>query len=414
MAVVLSAADVESFRAEGFVVLRQAYCAERIESLLSAVRQFLPDPLPHTVRTTRQPALRCAALRCAATLLKSVGLAASQGQKVPAPPWRPCKIPSGFCELAGRGRGATLGSPHHWWRGPALALQLYIYIYIIFIIQVRHSLFNLLTVRCPFLKPGHQLPYDLQQLLLSLFSNLGAPASPMISDSSGAPVLQLGAAQAAGDDGYTQLWHRDFHPDQSKHVQDEGAWLQIRQAIHGKVIQMNAPLLPGDDVLQVLPGSHSRVPTADELAAVEASWRDPEHVLMPGAIDVRLEPGDVVYYDNTILHRGHNPAGRPRLTIHNAYWAAEVPTGSHDFGQEQTIEAILQEHGHKQTIPYRTKKYMLNYIEAARRQEKWHSERGKHPQTLQSRWWVDDGRGGATPSQWVNELILGEPYHSKL
>jgi hypothetical protein len=85
---------------------------------------------------------------------------------------------------------------------------------------------------------------------------------------------------SGGGAGYTQLWHRDFHPDQTKQAEVEADWLRVRCAMQGRVVQvgpasarpapvvrlarltlierwplmaqMNAPLLPGDDVLQVV------------------------------------------------------------------------------------------------------------------------------------------------------------------
>lgn len=75
--------------------------------------------------------------------------------------------------------------------------------------------------------------------------------------------------------------------------------------------QWNLPLY-ADDSLVVVPGSHVRVRTAAERAAPR---REPD---MPGQLVVRLEPGDVVFYDNNILHRGVYRADRERMSLHGS------------------------------------------------------------------------------------------------
>lgn len=301
MSRLLSLEDVESFRTDGFVVIRQAYSPERIDSLLAAVRRFLPSPLQQGSK-------------------KFVHLLADPAKFDPA-------FTAWLAEDAGPHLEALIEGG-----------------------DIRHSLFNLLT--------------------------------------------------AGGGEQYTQLWHRDFHPDQSKRSQDEAEWLHVRQALSRKIVQMNAPLLPGDDVLQVVPGSAARQATAAELAAAEQSWHDPMSVDMPGAIEVRLEPGDVVYYDNTILHRGHNPSGKARLTIHNAYWTAGLPTGSHDNGQQAEIAALLSQQSAR--LPRRAVKYLRGYLIAADLAEE------KIRGAKDSIWWVEDGRGGTVASPWVKEVLLGQ------
>ena len=70
---------------------------------------------------------------------------------------------------------------------------------------------------------------------------------------------------------------------------------------------MNAPLLPTDNILQIVPGSHTRESTAEEVAAAIASRSDPHGVEMPGAVTVKLEAGDAAYYDFTIWCRPPAP-----------------------------------------------------------------------------------------------------------
>lgn len=69
---------------------------------------------------------------------------------------------------------------------------------------------------------------------------------------------------------------------------------------------------PAVDSLVVVPGSHVRVRTAAERSAPP---REPD---MPGQLVVRLEPGDVVFYDNNILHRGVYRADKERMSLHGS------------------------------------------------------------------------------------------------
>ncbi|KAI1172086.1 phytanoyl-dioxygenase family protein [Nemania sp. FL0916] len=75
--------------------------------------------------------------------------------------------------------------------------------------------------------------------------------------------------------------------------------------------QWNLALFP-DDSLIVVPGSHIRVRTQAERAA------SPREAHMPNQLVVRLEPGDVVFYDNNILHRGVYRANKERMSLHGS------------------------------------------------------------------------------------------------
>ncbi|KAI0019157.1 phytanoyl-CoA dioxygenase family protein [Xylariomycetidae sp. FL0641] len=76
--------------------------------------------------------------------------------------------------------------------------------------------------------------------------------------------------------------------------------------------QWNLALYP-DASLVVVPGSHARVRTATERGA------DPSAPpALPGQLVVHLDPGDAVFYDNNILHRGVYAAGAPRASLHGS------------------------------------------------------------------------------------------------
>jgi hypothetical protein len=106
---------------------------------------------------------------------------------------------------------------------------------------------------------------------------------------------------------YRQHWHKDSH--NIGVVPGSSEELAVAQKVHGHTVQFNAPLIAGDSFLWVVPGSHLRASTAEELAvcaANRAAVTPPavmtgggitdvpdEQAPMPGGMAVRLEPGDV-------------------------------------------------------------------------------------------------------------------------
>lgn len=78
--------------------------------------------------------------------------------------------------------------------------------------------------------------------------------------------------------------------------------------------QYNIPLLP-DSSLHLIPSSHLRARTDTELSLLA---RDPHTDALPGWIPVALEPGDVVFYDNNLIHRGVYAADTERFTLHGS------------------------------------------------------------------------------------------------
>ncbi|KAL7622561.1 hypothetical protein AAE478_008068 [Parahypoxylon ruwenzoriense] len=110
-----------------------------------------------------------------------------------------------------------------------------------------------------------------------------------------------------GEHGFELRWHRDDIPS-SATPEEELARLQ-EPAWHA---QWNLTLCDGDESLIVVPGSHARARTDAERLA------DPFEPQMPGQLAVRLDAGDVVFYDNNILHRGRYDARRERLSLHGS------------------------------------------------------------------------------------------------
>ena len=77
-------------------------------------------------------------------------------------------------------------------------------------------------------------------------------------------------------------------------------------AFTGHGVQINAPLLPSDKFLQLVPASHLRPSTTVELAAgryAEELGLTPSlfwegRPWLPNGVTVELEPGDIVYYNS--------------------------------------------------------------------------------------------------------------------
>ncbi|KAI0419399.1 phytanoyl-dioxygenase family protein [Xylaria grammica] len=136
-------------------------------------------------------------------------------------------------------------------------------------------------------------------------------------------VLELYNMLVRPESDFELEWHRDDVP-RSATAEEEAAKLGV--ALDGESetngshvkpakrywnMQWNLPLYP-DDSLVVVPGSHLRVRTSAERAA------SPLEPNMPGQLVVHLEPGDVVFYDNNILHRGVYSADKERMSLHGS------------------------------------------------------------------------------------------------
>ncbi|KAI0641757.1 hypothetical protein C8Q79DRAFT_919086 [Trametes meyenii] len=105
-------------------------------------------------------------------------------------------------------------------------------------------------------------------------------------------------------------WHRDD-------VRENASEEEEREALsvwhHGT--QWNTALRT-DSCLYVVPGSH-KVPRTPEQRALSSTPDPPKDPLsMPGAIQVTLQLGETVFYNNNILHCAAYDANAPRITLH--------------------------------------------------------------------------------------------------
>lgn len=111
-------------------------------------------------------------------------------------------------------------------------------------------------------------------------------------------------------------WHRDdIRPDVTREEEER----QLKEkSPDGRQLhaQYNIALF-NDASLIVIPGSHRRVRTETER---NAAPYEPE---LPGQLVVELEPGDAVFYDSNILHRGSyngidTSTDLGRMTLHGS------------------------------------------------------------------------------------------------
>ncbi|KAF4220708.1 hypothetical protein CNMCM8980_001663 [Aspergillus fumigatiaffinis] len=136
-------------------------------------------------------------------------------------------------------------------------------------------------------------------------------------------------------------WHRDDIPE-TVSPEEEMRLLQAKSP-QGRQshAQYNLALCP-DSSLIVVPGSHRRVRTETERSA------GPYEPELPGQLVVELRPGDAVFYDSNILHRGEykaKPHGgeETRLTLHGSI-GLKVSASGDDADEKVRATAVLQ-HG---------------------------------------------------------------------
>jgi Phytanoyl-CoA dioxygenase (PhyH) len=177
------------------------------------------------------------------------------------------------------------------------------------------------------------------------------PYFPIAEQVLGTAVRYSLFGMLAGGDGkpYVQNWHRDLAPTEGE---NEVAVLERNYRVY---TQINGPLFP-DRYLTIVPGSHLRRTTAAEQDVLA---RDPTGE-MPGQLTVETEPGDVAFYYSNLLHRGYNPGGAMRWTMHHAFVNAAAPVAAHERGQERWIG----EPGYLDTLPPALRLAMQRYLDA--------------------------------------------------
>lgn len=119
-------------------------------------------------------------------------------------------------------------------------------------------------------------------------------------------IMELFNMLVRPDKDFELRWHRDDIPAEAM-PQEE----MERLGKHAYHAQYNFALWE-DDSLIVVPGSHRRARTDVERDA------DPFAKSLPGQLIVKLQPGDIVFYNNNILHRGVYSSSKERMTLHGS------------------------------------------------------------------------------------------------
>lgn len=119
-------------------------------------------------------------------------------------------------------------------------------------------------------------------------------------------VMELFNMLVRPDKDFELRWHRDDIPAEA--LPEEEMKRLGEPAYHA---QYNFALWE-DDSLVVVPGSHKRPRTDTERGA------DPFEKTLPDQLVVKLQPGDIVFYNNNILHRGVYSSRKERMTLHGS------------------------------------------------------------------------------------------------
>ncbi|PSK56606.1 hypothetical protein B9Z65_6230 [Elsinoe australis] len=119
-------------------------------------------------------------------------------------------------------------------------------------------------------------------------------------------VMELYNLLVRPDADFQLRWHRDDIPPTAS-AEEEVARLQ-KPILHA---QWNLALYD-DESLLVVPGSQKRARTEKERGAA------PYEETIEGMETVRMSAGDVVFYDNNILHTGRYSKDRERTTLHGS------------------------------------------------------------------------------------------------
>ncbi|GAB7347964.1 hypothetical protein MBLNU459_g5469t1 [Dothideomycetes sp. NU459] len=119
-------------------------------------------------------------------------------------------------------------------------------------------------------------------------------------------VMELYNLLIRPDSDFALRWHRDDIPPHVSAAEEEA---RLGERIcHA---QWNLALYD-DSSLVVVPGSQKRARTNTERTA------DPFEDNMPGQISVNMQAGDIVFYNNNILHRGVYSCENERMTLHGS------------------------------------------------------------------------------------------------
>ena len=127
---------------------------------------------------------------------------------------------------------------------------------------------------------------------------------------------------------YTQGWHRDIIQIPENEIDDR----IFSPGWHHNNTQFNLALYP-DGCFWAVPGSHRRPDTPGEARAFGGSKHySPIEADMPGGIRIPLKPGQAIFYNNNLIHRGYSVnLAEPRRTLHLGFHSALRPPTWHFY-----------------------------------------------------------------------------------
>lgn len=164
-------------------------------------------------------------------------------------------------------------------------------------------------------------------------------------------VMELFNLLVRPDRDFELRWHRDSVPFDGISTEEEAKRLGLHDASKRTAhhVQYNMPLYH-DTSLVLVPGSHLRPRSIEEQELLAG---DPYVRELPNMLIVDLKPGDVVFYDNNVIHRGVYKADAERLTLHGSVGDVRGGTAraqlvlQHDVGEwigRCTFEELGSEH----------------------------------------------------------------------
>lgn len=150
------------------------------------------------------------------------------------------------------------------------------------------------------------LPHSATFAALYFSDAVVGPTTELLQCADDDLVMELFNLLVRPDADFALRWHRDDIPATAT-ADEELA--RLRQPAYSA--QWNLALYD-DASLVVVPGSHVRARTEFERSA--GPWEEE----MPGQLVVQLQAGDVVFYNNNILHTGRYSASKERMTLHGS------------------------------------------------------------------------------------------------
>lgn len=148
---------------------------------------------------------------------------------------------------------------------------------------------------------------DCDTFALSYFADfIINPVTKLLEAREGDLIMELYNLLVRPDRDFALRWHRD---DIGADAAAEEEMARLKEpAWHA---QWNLALYD-DESLVVVPGSHQRARTDEERSA------DPFEKDMPGQRVVCMKAGDLVFYNNNLLHRGVYDSTVQRMTLHGS------------------------------------------------------------------------------------------------